>query len=89
MNFFNKEIYKDNYKFMFQRHIFCQEFINFFKELINKLEFPENFKYDMGYYTSEKNVISEEKERLIQLLLPLITKFSTQILPYYTDNGVK
>ena len=85
----HQKVLQDNSSFMFERHLFNEQFFKFVSELLNSIKLPELTPsiYSIGYEPAYESIDKPQK-RLFCQLIEIIYRLIYELLARATDNSL-
>jgi len=83
-----KKVWEDNHKFMFERHIYNDDFFRFFKEVCNSLKLPPLPPNHVGQINPEHVNLSPETKKNIGGMINALSILIFNLLARAHDNNV-
>ena len=86
-----KKVWEDNHNFMFERHLYDEDFFKFIKEVCNCIELPDlspTKNMSNHIYKNYKD-ISEDRRSIYKKIIQMISVLNFHLLAKAHDNNVK
>ena len=84
-----EKVWDDNHKFMFERHLYSEDFFRFIKEVCNCIELPDlSQKNLLNFIYKNHKAIPEETQAIYKNLIQIISILNFHLLAKAHDNSV-
>lgn len=68
-----KKVWEENHKFMFERHLYNEDFFEFFKEICKSLTFPEVDKTMVNFIMAGHNDVTTELKEMVLIVIAILS----------------